>query len=134
MTGGSARPRILDALRREGTNLRRGPTGEVGTLFRDSRFELVWVRKQGESIDPDWFSYPEVDLLMVVQGKLRVEFADADQRPRVLGVGKVLVLPPGSKCRAFRWPRNARRATVFLAVYPALPRSRGVRRHLPAQT
>jgi hypothetical protein len=106
----------------------------VGTLFRDSRFELVWVRKQGESIDPDWFSYPEVDLLMVVQGKLRVEFADAGQRPRVLGVGKVLVLPPGSKCRAFRWPRSARRPTVFLAVYPVLPRSRGARRHLPART
>jgi len=118
MTGARRPPAIVRVLRREGRNLRRRPTGEVGLVHRHASFEVVWVRKQGERVDPRWFSSPEVDLLIVVQGRLRVEFAEGPPAPRTLGVGDVLVLPPNVRCRAYRWPRTARRATVFLAVYP----------------
>lgn len=111
-------PRILRTLKREGTRLRTGPTGEVGTIFRGEGLEVVWVRKEGEEIDPDWFLSRRVDILMVVQGRLRVEFSGGHSPTSVLGVGDVLVLPPGTKCRAYRWPRKSRRATVFLAAYP----------------
>jgi hypothetical protein len=72
----------------------------------------------GEAIDPDWFESQRVDLLIVVAGRLRVDFERWREPSRVLGVGDVLVLPPRTKCRAYRWPRTSRRATVFLAVYP----------------
>lgn len=74
--------------------------------------------KRGEDVDPNWFSMTSVDILAVVRGRLRVEFADRRSRPRILGVGDVLVLPPRTKCRAYRWPRGARGPTIFIAVYP----------------
>jgi len=109
---------VIRALRGDGTHLRHRPTGDVGTVYRDSTVEVVWVRKRGEIVDPRWFSSTDLDILTVVQGRLRVEFADTRERPRVLKVGDVLVLPPKTKCRAYRWPRTARRATIFIATYP----------------
>jgi hypothetical protein len=29
-----------------------------------------------------------------------------------------IVLPPNTRCRAYRWPRDQREASIFLAVYP----------------
>lgn len=130
--GGKVRPRVIRTLKKDGSGLRTGPTGEVGTVYHGSGFEVVWVRKQREALDPNWFESPRVDLLVVVQGRLRVEFLEKRQRSQVLGVGDVLVLPARAKCRAYRWPRRSRRATVFLAVYPdgsgrssSVPRRRG---------
>ena len=45
----------------------------------------------------------------------------ASPSTRVLSVGDVLVLPPGLRCRAYRWPRDASQATVFVAAYPDGP-------------
>ena len=112
------RPKVVRALRGEGQRIRHGPTGDVGAVYRDSRFEVVWVRKRRELVDRRWFSSRDVDILTVLQGRLRVEFADVREPPRVLEAGDLLVLPPNTKCRAYRWPRNTRRATVFIAVYP----------------
>ena len=114
----SRRPRIYRTLRREGLNRRRSVTGEVGQLLITAGLEVVWVYKRREVIDPNWFSLPTVDVLAVVRGRLRVEFADRREPPRILGAGDVLVLPPRTRCRAYRWPRSARTATVFLAIYP----------------
>lgn len=58
-------------------------------------------------------------MLYVARGQLRVEFAGERWPPRVLGVGELLVLPPGAKCRAYRWPTDSREPAVFLAVAPA---------------
>ena len=115
---GRNRPLVLRTLKREGTRVREGPTGEVGTIYRGQGLEVVWVRKEGEMIDPHWFMSRRVDVLMVVQGRLRVEFSKRHSPTAILGVGDVLVLPPGTKCRAYRWPRSSRRATVFLAACP----------------
>ena len=69
-------------------------------------------------IDAEWFSQPTVDLLIVPQGQLRVEFEQTHQASVVLGPGELLVLPPHTRCRAYRWPRDRQEATIFLAVYP----------------
>ena len=58
-------------------------------------------------------------MILVVQGQLKVEFESPDQPDRVLGVGEALVLPPRMRCRAYRWPRDASQATIFVAAYPA---------------
>jgi quercetin dioxygenase-like cupin family protein len=76
------------------------------------------VKKQGEEIDPDWFSQPMVDLILVVQGKLKMEFERSDLPPCVLEPGDMIVLPPNTRCRCYSWPRESESATVFLAVYP----------------
>lgn len=123
-TGSGPGPRLFRTLEREALSVRASPTGEVGEVYRGSAIKLVWVRKEREVIDPEWFVSPEVDLLIVVQGRLKVEFATPRTSSRVMRPGDVLVLPPRARCRAYRWPRSARRATVFVAVYPQVRRPR----------
>lgn len=108
----------FNILEGETLEVKQTPYGAVGTLYTDDRIEAVWVSKQYEAIDPDWFSSPVVDLIIVMQGKLKVEFEAPDEPSRVLEPGELMVLPPLTRCRAYRWPRESKDATVFLAVYP----------------
>jgi uncharacterized protein YjlB len=110
---------VFNVLRGEARQVRSTPFGDVGTLFSGAGIELVWVRKRAESVDDSWFSADAVDLILVVQGQLKFEFESPDLADRVLGAGDALVLPAGTRCRAYRWPRDAREATVFVAAYPA---------------
>lgn len=119
MASTEGRPRIFHILREDALQVRPSPFGSVGKVFSAEGLEAVWVRKDNEEIDPGWFSQPMVDLIVVVQGKLRVEFEPSDLSPCVLAPGDLLVLPPNTRCRAYRWPRDAEEATLFLAVYPA---------------
>jgi uncharacterized protein YjlB len=111
-------PRVLNILSGEATGTRATAFGEVGTIFRGQEIECVWVRKGDEQIDPGWFESDRVDLMLVVQGALKVEFEAEDYADRILRVGDVLVLPAGVRCRAYRWPRNAPDASIFVAAYP----------------
>ena len=112
-------PRHYRTLHGEALEFSSSPTGRVGRVFRGAGMEAVWVWKQDEAVDSEWFSQPMVDLILVAQGQLRVEFEQAIQEPRLLSPGDLLVLPPEERCRANRWPRDRREATVFFAVYPA---------------
>jgi uncharacterized protein YjlB len=115
---GGPGPHVFNVLRGEASQVRSTPFGDVGTVFSGRGIELVWVSKQAEPIDADWFSSDEADLILVVQGQLKFEFESPGLPDRVLNVGDVLVLPAGVRCRAYRWPRHAREATVFVAAYP----------------
>ena len=114
----SLQPRVFNVLRGDATSVSQSPYGSVGTLFTGREIEAVWVSKQAEAVDPGWFSTDTVDLMLVVQGRLRVEFEDAAFESRTLEPGDLLVLPPATRCRAYRWPRDAEHATIFFAVYP----------------
>ncbi len=118
MTHGPKAPRVFRTLHGEALETTHSSAGSVGKVFSGKGIEVVWVAKQDEAIDPGWFSQPMVDLILVVQGQLRVEFEQEDPAPLVLDPGDLLVLPPDTRCRAYRWPRTRREATVFLAVYP----------------
>lgn len=118
-------PRMFRVLEREALQVRATPYGSVGTLLTGPGLEVVWVAKQAEDVDPGWFSQSTTDVLFVVQGQLRVEFADAVPDDMVMAPGDLLVLPPGTRCRAYRWPRDAAQATVFLAAYSPDPGSAG---------
>jgi hypothetical protein len=109
---------IFYVLKGEALDVWRSPTGEVGRMFRGAGIEAVWVSKQDEAIDPEWFSQRSVDLIVVIRGQLCVEFAEEGRDRVVLDPGDLLVLPPNTRCRGYRWPRECREATVFLAVYP----------------
>jgi hypothetical protein len=109
-------PTLLRVLDREGYGVRVTPYGSVGAVLDSESTEVVWVAKQDEAIDPDWFCQPDTDVLCVLQGQLRVEFADEAEPDMTLSPGDVLVLPPNTACRAYSWPRGPARRTVFLAV------------------
>jgi quercetin dioxygenase-like cupin family protein len=111
-------PHVFHLRHREALDIHHSPTGRVGRVFRGEGLEAVWVAKQQEVIDSAWFSQPTVDLLIILQGQLRVEFEQELQSPVVLDPGDLLVLPPNTRCRAYRWPRDRQEATIFLAVYP----------------
>lgn len=112
-------PTVFNVLRGEALEVTRSPYGSVGHLFRGEGVEAVWVAKQDEEVDPGWFSQDRVDLVLVVQGELRIEFEAKDLPARLLGPGDFMILPAGTRCRAYRWPRSRREASIFIAVYPS---------------
>ena len=114
----AASPRVLNVLTGEAVRTHSTAFGVVGTLFADEGIELVWVSKGDEDVDPDWFCSEQVDLIVVVRGGLKFEFESSNLSDRVLGAGDVLVLPSRTRCRAYRWPRECKEATIFLAAYP----------------
>jgi len=113
--------RIFRVLSREAVSIHHSLTGDVGLIYSGHGIEAVWVSKVAEKIDRRWFRQHEADLLVVIRGRLRVEFPERDSATKTLGPGDVLVLPPETPCRAYRWPREARRPTVFVAVYRVRP-------------
>ena len=110
--------RVFHILRSEALETRQTPYGSVGQLFRGEGIEAVWVCKQDEAIDPGWFSQSTVDLILVLQGQLRVEFEEQPAAPQILDPGDLLIVPSNTRCCAYRWPRERKEATVFVAVYP----------------
>jgi hypothetical protein len=90
--------------------------GSVGTILDNDCTEVVWVCKRDEDVDPDWFSQRDTDVMCVVAGQLRDEFKAEQSTPVTLWPGDVLVLPPDTACRAYRWPRDSSQAAVFLAA------------------
>lgn len=116
--------KVFDIIKGEAQQVTVTPYGSVGTLYQGQGIEAVYVRKEREAIDPGWFSQKAVDLILLVQGRLRIELEASDE-VRILKPGQLLVLQAGTKCRAYRWPRASRRATVFVAVYPKSSGDRG---------
>ena len=117
MGGETSIARVLRTLKGEAAGpVRATPYGSVGTILDGSTTEVVWVSKQNEEIDPGWFSQPDTDVLCVIAGQLRVEFKADPGTAVTLRQGDVLVLPPDTACRAYRWPRDSAQAAVFLAV------------------
>jgi hypothetical protein len=117
MRGEPSAPLLLRALEGEAVGAARAtPYGSVGAILDCDSTEVVWVCKQDEDVDPGWFSQPDTDVLCVVAGQLRVEFKAEPGTTLTLRPGDVLVLPPDTACRAYRWPRDSREAAVFLAV------------------
>ena len=112
------KPQVFHILKCEAREIRQSAYGSVGELFSGEGIEAVWVNKQAEEIDPGWFSQSTVDLIIVMQGKLRFEFEREDIPALELEAGDMLVLPANTHCRAYRWPRDAETAAVFVAVYP----------------
>lgn len=116
-------PRIFDIVGGEAEAVKETPYGNVGLVYAGAGIRAEWVSKRGEAVDPGWFSQDVVDLICVVQGELREEYERADISTQTVRAGQVLILPPGVRCRAYRWPREAQETTVFLAVYPVVDRS-----------
>jgi len=118
MESKSDEPKVFHILNGQAAKVEPTPYGSVGTVFSGQGIEAVWVSKQDEAIDPGWFSQPVVDLLVVIQGQLKVEFANPDLKGFIMQPGDLLILPAQTQCRAYRWPREAKQPTIFFAAYP----------------
>lgn len=127
------KPRVFHLLDGDAVAVQPSPTGTVGTVFSGSGIEMVWVAKQEEAIDQAWCSQGTVDLLVILQGQLRVEFEQQGVGPLELNPGDLLMLPPNTRCRAYRWPRDRQEATIFLAVYPTKQGGSSPEGHHPAE-
>lgn len=119
MTVTAAGPRAFRILERDALEIHETPYGAVGTLYSGDSIEAQWIAKQNEAIDPEFFTSPRVDLILVVQGHLRVEFEDPRAEAVTLGPAELLVLQPNVACRAYCWPRDAAAPTVFVAFFPS---------------
>lgn len=113
MQGQHGVPRVLNLLDGQAIRAKQCPYGTVGTVHSGQGIEAVRVSKRGEAVDPGWFSPPVADLILVVQGQLRIEFASPEFQNRILRPGDLLVLPPQTRCRAFPWPREAEDAALL---------------------
>jgi hypothetical protein len=71
-------PTIVNVLRGEAGSTRVTPYGVVGTVYSGQGIEAVWVSKRGEQVDPGWFVPDTVDLILLREGHLRVEFEAAE--------------------------------------------------------
>jgi hypothetical protein len=118
MENSPANPHVFHCLENDALEITSTAYGSTGKVYSDGRIEAVWVRKQAEQIDPGWFSQAEVDLLLVLHGQLMFEFEQAGSGNQLLAIGDLLVLPPDTRCRAYRWPRDSAEPAIFFAVYP----------------
>jgi hypothetical protein len=57
-----------------------------------------------------------IDLIVLLRGRLRVEFEGGARRPITMRRGQMLVIEPGVRCRAYRWPRSSPHPAVFLVL------------------
>jgi mannose-6-phosphate isomerase-like protein (cupin superfamily) len=92
------------------------PYGTVEVLHAGPNLKVWRIEKDAEEVDPHLTSFPWEDFLFVVEGALKLEFADGEVV--VLEAGDWYVIPAGSEFRGYRWPRDGGRCT-FLAVTPA---------------
>jgi hypothetical protein len=68
------------------------------------------------TLSPTWTT---LGALPLMSGTSRSALATPHHRVKA----DVLVLPARERCRAYRWPRDAREATIFVAAYPTGPNS-----------
>jgi mannose-6-phosphate isomerase-like protein (cupin superfamily) len=113
----SPRIRVFRTFSREARQLRRDPNERVGQLFEDKGVGVLWVSKRTGQRDRHWFQHPEIGVLVILRGRLLVEFREKKHRPQTLGPGDVLVVPPNTDFRANSTPHGASEPTLFLTVY-----------------
>ncbi len=113
-------PRVFDLVRGDATATTLSPfrCRRAHIVHSGEGIEVVWVSKQAEQLDPDWFLTETADPLLVIQGLLRVEFDDtplpgADTRARPAARSPGTDLLPRLPLAA-----EAEGATIFLAGYP----------------
>jgi quercetin dioxygenase-like cupin family protein len=112
------RPRVFRPVGEEAGRIDRTPFGSVGQMHVGDGVEAVWVSKQPHQVDPGWFVSDRVDVLVLVAGRMRVQFDSPDLPDEDLHVGDVLVLPAGQRCRVHPTTGDEGRPAVFVAVYP----------------
>jgi mannose-6-phosphate isomerase-like protein (cupin superfamily) len=92
------------------------PFGRVEVLHESDDVKVWRIRKDAEQVDPDTDRCDRDDVLVVVEGSLRLELEGRE--PVVLATGDAFVIPANTAFRGYRWPRDGG-PCEFVAVAPA---------------
>jgi mannose-6-phosphate isomerase-like protein (cupin superfamily) len=96
--------------------IRETPYGTVEVLSEGEDVTVWRIRKDGEEVDPTLARADREDVLVVVEGALRLELEGRE--PVVLEAGEAYVIPAGTPFRGYRWPRDGA-PCEFVAVAPS---------------
>ena len=107
----------MNLLSGDGTNWRDSPYGRGAMVATQPGFEIFWIYKEQEAVDSNLITMDVDDIILVLQGGLKLELHGDDPKDPVLGPGDVFVIPAGMPFRGYRYPRDQIEPTIFIAIY-----------------
>ena len=108
----------MNLLSGEGLTYTETPYGRVATVVSLPGFRAAWIYKDREQIDPSLDMKDVDDLIVMLQGGLKLELHGDQPQDIVLGPGEAFVIPAKVPFRGYRYPRDQAEPTVFLGIYP----------------
>jgi mannose-6-phosphate isomerase-like protein (cupin superfamily) len=108
----------VNLLSGEGLTYDETPYGRVAVVASLPGFRVAWIYKDQEPIDPSLDVKDVDDLIVMLQGGLKLELRGDDTQDIVLGPGDAFVIPAGVPFRGYRYPREQAEPTIFLGIYP----------------
>jgi mannose-6-phosphate isomerase-like protein (cupin superfamily) len=107
----------VNLLSGEGLAWRETPYGRGAMVASQPGFEIVWIYKDQEPVDPSLITMEVDDVIVILQGGLKLELRAEDPQDVILGPGDAFTIPAGIPFRGYRYPRDQIEPTVFIAVY-----------------
>ncbi len=108
----------MNLLSGEGLTYSETPYGRVATVASLPGLRAAWIYKDQEQIDPSLDRKDVDDVIVVLQGGLKLELRGDQPQDIVLGPGDAFVIPAGVPFRGYRHPRGQVQPTIFLGIYP----------------
>ena len=107
----------MNLLSGEGITHHETPYGRVAVVASQPEFEVAWIYKEDEPVDPSLSTMEVDDVIVVLQGGLKLELRGEEPHDIVLGPGDVFTIPAGVPFRGYRYPREQTQPTIFLGIY-----------------
>ena len=107
----------MNLLSGDGINWRESQYGRGAVVATQPGFEIFWIHKDQEAVDPSLLTMEVDDVLIVLQGELKLELRGDEPQDIVLGPGDMFTIPARVPFRGYRYPRDQVGPTVFIAVY-----------------
>ena len=108
----------MNLLSGEGLTYTETPYGRVAVVAELAGFRAAWIYKDQEPIDPSLDMKDVDDLIVTLQGGLKLELRGDEPQDVVLGPGDAFVIPAKVPFRGYRYPRGQAEPTIFLGIYP----------------
>jgi len=108
----------VNLLSGEGLTYSETPYGRVAVVASLPGFRAAWIYKDQELIDPSLDVKQVDDLIVMLQGGLKLELRGDQPQDIVLGPGDGFVIPAKVPFRGYRYPRDQVEPTIFLGIYP----------------
>ena len=107
----------MNLLSGEGLTWRETPYGRGALVASQPGFEIVLICKDREPIDRALLTMEVDDVIVVLQGGLKLELRANDPQDVVLAPGDAFIIPASVPFRGYRYPRDQAQPTIFIAVY-----------------
>jgi len=108
----------VNLLSGEGLTYSETPYGRVAVVASLPGFRAAWIYKDQEFIDPSLDVKYVDDLIVMLEGGLKLELRGDEPQDIELRPGDAFVIPAGVPFRGYRYPRDQAQPTIFLGIYP----------------